>query len=436
MVNMSYTRRDIMKSLAYLSGAQALSSCSTLDRILMGESSDLTQSVVIIGAGFSGLVCAYELKRAGIPYVMFEQDTRVGGQILTLNQYFGPGTWVDLGPEFFTSHDAALLSLLRELGIKSQSLMSSRVLPEGVSPAELRALYQSWAKQKNSLEPTTFVTQSLSEWGYALSKDSGWLQALDHWSWYRCGVSSSVISSGRFLDEFKAQGHSPWLTKELSVEGGLGHVVDRLAADIFGTFPEKRLRLGHQLQQIQPSGQNRWDIVFQTSQGRRRYEVKNLILALPPKVLGRIDGVQDRLRLPEQKPSTLALKWAHSSSWQKPYRVWGTEPNWGRGYQKVGAWGQVRAQKFIEMGLCQSLDQVPKRNEGEGLVKNWDLHKGIEGRSVSGVIEPYQVRWSLPDTWYSTYQWDQPHLYQASSLERGVIRARSIVSQILLTRRT
>ncbi len=41
------------------------------------------ETVIIIGAGLAGLNCARELRRAGIPFALFEQSDRVGGRIKT-----------------------------------------------------------------------------------------------------------------------------------------------------------------------------------------------------------------------------------------------------------------------------------------------------------------------------------------------------------------
>jgi 4-hydroxyacetophenone monooxygenase len=53
---------------------------------------DLDFSVVVIGAGVSGLTAALELKRAGIPFVVLEKNAEVGGTWLE-NRY--PGCGVD-----------------------------------------------------------------------------------------------------------------------------------------------------------------------------------------------------------------------------------------------------------------------------------------------------------------------------------------------------
>ena len=50
--------------------------------------------IVIVGAGLSGLVCALELAKAGAPFVLLEQNARVGGRI---GSFYEDGYTFDLG---------------------------------------------------------------------------------------------------------------------------------------------------------------------------------------------------------------------------------------------------------------------------------------------------------------------------------------------------
>lgn len=60
---------------------------------------DLDFTVGVIGAGMSGLLAAYRLQQAGIPYVVFEKNGDVGGTWLE-NQY--PGCRVDVANHFYS----------------------------------------------------------------------------------------------------------------------------------------------------------------------------------------------------------------------------------------------------------------------------------------------------------------------------------------------
>lgn len=419
----------MIKSLTLFSVAQGLgaSSCSTLDRLFMGESSNLTGSVVIIGAGLSGLTCAYELKKLGIPFVIFESESRIGGQILTLNQYFGVGTWVDLGPEFYTPYDMRFSNLIKELGLKPQALSAALSLPSELKRGDLKLLYQCWQKLNHSSE--FFARNSLADWGRSISKDSYWLEALDGWSRYRLGIDSEACVAFHFVNEFKSPDQHPWQTEEISVEGGMGQIIDRLASEVLGAFPEKKLRLRHQLQAIHPSGGDSWDFVFLTPEGKRRYEVKTVVLTLSIPALAQIEGMERYLSLPKQWPSTLSVKWAKPGSWQKAFRQLNKEPIWGRGFQKVGAWGQVRSQKFIEFGQSSKPEMVQKLGE-DGICKDWSQQKSILGRGFGGLLSAYQPQWVLPSTWYCIQKAD-PSATFSSPIEHCIAQARGTANQIV-----
>jgi monoamine oxidase len=71
--------------------------------------------IIIIGAGLSGLLTAYRLKKAGIPFKILEARNRIGGRINTIlgkNQ-----TPVEMGATWFGSQHRHLINLLDEFGI-------------------------------------------------------------------------------------------------------------------------------------------------------------------------------------------------------------------------------------------------------------------------------------------------------------------------------
>jgi monoamine oxidase len=54
--------------------------------------------VVVIGAGFAGLSCAYQLNRAGADVQVLEARNRVGGRVFTLDSFL-PGKVIEAGAE-------------------------------------------------------------------------------------------------------------------------------------------------------------------------------------------------------------------------------------------------------------------------------------------------------------------------------------------------
>jgi len=83
---------------------------------------------VVIGAGISGLVCAYALKKAGIDALVLEASPRVGGVICSERR---DGFLLELGPQSF-SGTATLRALCAELGVAEQLLQAPANAPRYV----------------------------------------------------------------------------------------------------------------------------------------------------------------------------------------------------------------------------------------------------------------------------------------------------------------
>jgi monoamine oxidase len=77
----------------------------------------LQPKIVIVGAGMSGLNCAYQLKKAGISAAIYEASNRTGGRIFTKRNILAPGLYTELGGEFVDSYHDDMISLCGEFGI-------------------------------------------------------------------------------------------------------------------------------------------------------------------------------------------------------------------------------------------------------------------------------------------------------------------------------
>ena len=83
--------------------------------------------IVIIGAGLSGLLTAFRLKKEGIPFKILEARNRIGGRI---NTVLGANeTPVEMGATWLQTHHQNLIALLNELGLKGfEQVMDETVL--------------------------------------------------------------------------------------------------------------------------------------------------------------------------------------------------------------------------------------------------------------------------------------------------------------------
>lgn len=79
-------------------------------------------SVVIIGAGTAGLVCAYRLQEKGIPARVIEASRRVGGRMFSLRNFFPDDQLTELGGEYIDSGHKTMHRLAKELELNLKDL--------------------------------------------------------------------------------------------------------------------------------------------------------------------------------------------------------------------------------------------------------------------------------------------------------------------------
>ncbi|MFN5356123.1 MAG: FAD-dependent oxidoreductase, partial [Bacteroidota bacterium] len=108
-VRNEYNRRrfigDVTKAALFSGLAMMLPACSKDD--LLQEQEDVGMrkpgqqpQITIIGAGLAGLNCAYQLKKRGISATVFEGSNRVGGRVLTRQNFISQGNYTECGGEF------------------------------------------------------------------------------------------------------------------------------------------------------------------------------------------------------------------------------------------------------------------------------------------------------------------------------------------------
>jgi oxygen-dependent protoporphyrinogen oxidase len=85
----------------------------------------VANGVVVVGAGLSGLACAYRLEMAGIPTIVLERAEGPGGRAQTERR---SGYVIDTGPDAMTAGYTHYVSLLEELGLGDRVVPCSPVL--------------------------------------------------------------------------------------------------------------------------------------------------------------------------------------------------------------------------------------------------------------------------------------------------------------------
>lgn len=108
--------------------------------------------MVVVGAGFGGLACAYELRCAGCDVVVVEARKRVGGRVLSFNakngNEFAAGRNVEGGGELIGSNHPTWQQYARRFGLKLLDVTESEdpgpihLRGRALSDGEARDLYK------------------------------------------------------------------------------------------------------------------------------------------------------------------------------------------------------------------------------------------------------------------------------------------------------
>ncbi len=145
-------RRDFVRRAGGLAGLGLISCASPVEPedspgALVPTSQPLR--IVVVGAGMSGLVAAYELSRAGHEVTVLEARARVGGRVLTLRSPFASGHFAEAGAARIPPEHDLTLGYARHFGLETD-----RFYPED----GLFLRFQNGAR--TTVPPSSF----LSEW--------------------------------------------------------------------------------------------------------------------------------------------------------------------------------------------------------------------------------------------------------------------------------
>ncbi|MFM7390187.1 MAG: protoporphyrinogen oxidase [Vampirovibrionales bacterium] len=118
------------------------------------------QTVLVLGAGISGLIAAYRLQKLGYTCVVVEKSNKAGGAIrsefIPLHEGSEAGYLLEWGPNSFPSSSSELMSLLEELQLR----------PVSTSPtAKHRFITKGYRLIEAPSDPLTFATSPLLSFG-------------------------------------------------------------------------------------------------------------------------------------------------------------------------------------------------------------------------------------------------------------------------------
>ncbi len=316
------SRRDFIKTTALASSGLWLSSCVGINGAFTGERKNLSDEVLILGAGAAGLSAAYSLKKNKIPYRMFEASTRVGGRVYSLNSFSASGQCAELGAESISESHRTTLQLIKELNLekfesKADSkletnlfYLSGKILGTQQLKAIMHPLYSQLAKNCSELFAANLVlnsinirkldksiyydsmtaanyVQSLSAYADKLAIDIFLLQIRSDF-----GVDPAQLSALQLLHKMQSEVFTNQSKVAYKIKGGNSNLTQVLYSRVSGVIPDYLIKTSHQLVEIR-KWSDTYELTFKTDSGTVSYRAKQVICSLPLSSLRDVDGVEN-----------------------------------------------------------------------------------------------------------------------------------------------
>lgn len=333
---MVLTRRALLEQIAQISGlgatymamealGLALPTPAGSERFALPPRSGNGRSVVILGAGIAGLVCAYELGQAGYDVTIVEARDRIGGRSWTIRSgdrivqngrhdqiaSFASSLYFNAGPARIPSTHRVILGYARRFGVAVEPFVNSnpnagwdfggKVYPQRRRVEDMRGhLAELLAKaiDRHALDgqvagdELSVLRQFLVPYG---SLD-------DNGSYRPSGASGYAIDAGGYATApraLPALGFAELSPRVIGLPYWFEHIpdmkatmlqpvggMDRIAHAIFREAKAK-IKLGAQVTAIRRSGE---DVQIEHGPGRQMTKADFCICTLPLPVLGRVSS--------------------------------------------------------------------------------------------------------------------------------------------------
>jgi monoamine oxidase len=294
------SRREFLATGGAAAGALLLSN-GNLSRAGRGNG----KRVVVIGAGFSGLACAYELQNAGYDVSVLEAQNRVGGRVRSSND-FVKGRTIEVGAELIGSNHPTWMAYKDTFGLSMLDLTESEeweqpVVLDGkrLSHEEAKALLaemdEVFAKNIDPLAETVnadqpWLTPDAKALDMRTTKE--WLEKLECSPTCRRALAIEFMSNNGQdvakqsflgnLTQVKGHGNAMSYRDESEIyrcAGGNQQLATKLAEKI------KSLTLELPVRSVEYADKK----VLVTCSDSRTLECDDVVVAVPPSVWSRIE---------------------------------------------------------------------------------------------------------------------------------------------------
>lgn len=294
-------------------------------------------TVIVIGAGFAGLVAAYELFHAGYNVTILEAQPRIGGRVQSLSDVV-PGKIVEGGGELIGDNHHAWLYYGARFGLgfskvhdgeNSPAFLRGRKLKKqeaknlaeqmGEIFAELTKLSTSISDEfRPWLSPVapTYDKMSLREWIQSRNASPLCKYAVDLQFSTDNGVSADKQSMLGILSMIKGGGGMDYFTEteRHRCDGGNQQLAEKLVEPMAHV-----LHTGIRVRRIHASDQDMRVETIDRKEEKHTFAAKDVILAISPNVWSSISFDKDLLPkpLPQMGKNVKCLMTFPSEFWKK-----------------------------------------------------------------------------------------------------------------------
>jgi monoamine oxidase len=275
--------------------------------------------IAIVGAGITGLYCAWILKRAGLASTVYEAAARTGGRMYSTTGGILPELTTELGGEFIDSNHAQILGLSRHFGfelIDTKGPGETGVEPEQFffggalrKPAEIvdpfRELSPRLARDARRAQRNAAAFDDLSIDEYLTNLGvTGWLRSLLQVAFRtEYGMDTGEQSARNLLTLIEPEVHGGRIhlfgesDERYKIRGGNQKICAALAADL-----GESVRLGHRLEAVLPRGDG-YRLAFRAAASPVEVDADTVVLTVPFTILRNLD-----IRVPLSKGKRAAIR--------------------------------------------------------------------------------------------------------------------------------
>lgn len=260
--------------------------------------------VIVIGGGFSGLACAFELLRAGADPIVLEPRGRVGGRVLTLSEPI-PGKTIEAGGEFIGANHPTWVGYADRFNLEfrdvSEEDLAYPIVLNGkrLSEDEALDLYEKADLALGALTGMAHAIDPLRPWespgAFELDNTSvaDWLNRQKHPELLRAALATLFAADNGvaierqsllcLLATIKGGGLEDYWTQSEVYRCKGGN--QRLAESLADAIGRERIKLGVKVVGLRSDGPN-LEVITEMND---RLSAEACVLAVPPSAWGAID---------------------------------------------------------------------------------------------------------------------------------------------------